>query len=64
MNGQVFAGLNNLQDVLLTGNECINEKFQKYVDEEKLATLIEVVNVKCGYFENIDENAKSQDVGL
>lgn len=45
MNGHVFAGLTKLKLVLLQGNICISENF---FDKEKIATLAQVVDAKCG----------------
>lgn len=40
MDGQVFAGLNNLKKVWLGGNFCINENFQTAYQMEKLAQSV------------------------
>lgn len=47
LNGRAFAGLNNLEDVWLEGNGCIDEDF----DEDTIAKLTHVVDAKCGFNE-------------
>lgn len=41
---QVFQSLNNLQEVRLAGNECIDEDFD---GSDEVATLTEEIKIKC-----------------
>lgn len=44
MNSRAFAGLNQLQQLLLSGNICIEDNF---VDQSKMVLLAQVVDTNC-----------------
>jgi hypothetical protein len=52
MNGDVFRGLHNLKEVLLSSNECVKEDFKT---EAAIAKLPEVLSQNCGFCEKIHD---------
>lgn len=57
MNGQIFASLNDLSIVYLSGNACIDKDFN---DRNKLAKISQIVSANCGFTES-DENDLDTD---
>lgn len=55
MNGRLFNGLNQLRNVYLTGNQCIDQNFE---GENQVSTISQVVNEKCGFAETNEEDLK------
>lgn len=58
MNGQIFASLNELSTVYLSGNDCIDNDFN---DRNKLAKISQIVTAKCGFTES-NENDWDIDI--
>lgn len=51
MNGAAFTGLNQLNEVDLESNICIDEKFSY---DTRITNLKKIVTAKCGLFATIE----------
>lgn len=50
MNGELFAGMKQLEWVNLGGNLCIDVNYR---EPDKIATLPRLVTLQCGFVEKV-----------
>jgi hypothetical protein len=53
MNGEVFLGLPNLNDVSLIDNVCIDESFHH---RQKIEGMTDKITTKCGFDDSTESN--------